>query len=86
MNYSDWLGTVPKVLTDDSLWKVETPRHGLGEAVAGHRQQLLTQLVRLLLTMVPDQRGHVLHDIALAYRAEGPPGEHPNLLTTIPFH
>src|SRR5438445_9228018 len=30
-------------------------RHILGEAVATHRIHLLTQIIRLLLTMIPDQ-------------------------------
>jgi four helix bundle protein len=33
-------------------------RHVLGEAVTTHRLQFLTQIVRLLLTMVPDQRAY----------------------------
>ena len=32
-------------------------RHVLGEPVAQHRLQFLTQIIRLLLKMVPDQRG-----------------------------
>lgn len=32
-------------------------RHVLGEAVAQHRLQFLTQIIRLLLKTVPDQRG-----------------------------
>jgi len=31
-------------------------RHVLGEKVAEHRIRLLTQIIRLLLTMIPDQR------------------------------
>jgi len=45
-------------------------RHVLGEAVATHRIQLTTQLVRLLLTMVPDQRGTFLHEAPAAYRTD----------------
>jgi four helix bundle protein len=41
-------------------------RHVLGESVAEHRIRLSTQIVRLLLTMVPDQRGSILHE-------DGPP-------------
>jgi four helix bundle protein len=37
-------------------------RHVLGEEVTHHRLDLLTQIIRLLLTMVPQQRGGVLHD------------------------
>src|SRR5690242_4423314 len=32
-------------------------RHVLGEGVTEHRICLLTQIIRLLLTMIPDQRG-----------------------------
>lgn len=31
-------------------------RHVLGEDVAAHRMDLLTEIIKLLLTMVPDQR------------------------------
>jgi len=37
-------------------------RHVLGELVCKHRIQLHTQLIRLLLKMVPLTRGYVLHD------------------------
>ena len=43
-------------------------RHVLGEAIAEHRLRFLTQIIRLLLTMVPDQRGQALHDGTLPYR------------------
>ncbi|MCH8010501.1 MAG: four helix bundle protein [Candidatus Marinimicrobia bacterium] len=33
-------------------------RHGLGELVAEHRIRFLTQIVRLLLTMIPHQRSY----------------------------
>ena len=47
-------------------------RHVLGEPVAKHRLQLLTQIVRLLLAMVPDQRafGPFLKEHSPAYRPE----------------
>ena len=141
MNYTDWLKTVPKTLTGDSLWKMEAyrlalfaadfawcdvtklmqdkrtlhlasqlydamgsiganlsegysrgsgkdrarfyeyalgsaresrtwyfdARHVLGETVAEHRLRFLTQITRLLLTMVPDQRGRVLHEDPVPY-------------------
>ena len=46
-------------------------RHVLGEAVATHRLRLLTQIVRLLLAMVPDQRayGSFMKEDSPAYRA-----------------
>ena len=47
-------------------------RHVLGEAVTTHRLQLLTQIVCLLLAMVPDQRayGSFLKEDAPAYSPE----------------
>ena len=46
-------------------------RHVLGEAVATHRLRLLTQIVRLLLAMVPDLRayGSFMKEDSPAYRA-----------------
>ncbi len=41
-------------------------RHVLGPRVATHRIAILTEIVKLLLTMVPDQREHTLKE-------EGPP-------------
>lgn len=43
-------------------------RHILGEPVVAHRLDLHTQIIRLLLTMIPDQRS--------VYLAEAPPGYH----------
>ena len=37
-------------------------RHVLGTQVIEHRLDLITRIVRLLLTMIPDQRGHVLKE------------------------
>jgi four helix bundle protein len=42
-------------------------RHVLGEEVAAHRLDLLTQVVRLLLTMVPDQRTYAVHECEAPY-------------------
>jgi len=44
-------------------------RHVLGEKVLSHRLSLLTQIVRLLLAMVPDQRGQSLQEEAELYIA-----------------
>ena len=46
-------------------------RHVLGEAIAEHRLRFLTQIIRLLLKMVPDQRGQSLHEDRVPYRVEG---------------
>ena len=47
-------------------------RHILGQNVAEHRMTLITHLVRLLLTMIPNQRAlsASLHEDGLPYRAE----------------
>ena len=42
-------------------------RHVLGETVLTHRIQLLTEIIRLLLAMVPDQRGTVLREEPTPY-------------------
>ncbi len=45
-------------------------RHVLGSDVAEHRIRLVTQIIRLLLAMVPDQRGSFLHEDNLPYRTD----------------
>ena len=42
-------------------------RHILGEKVISHRINLLTQIIRLLTTMVPDQRTRTLHESKAEY-------------------
>jgi four helix bundle protein len=42
-------------------------RYILGEAVLHHRLQLLSEIIRLLLTMVPQQRGYVIRDETAPY-------------------
>ncbi len=62
--------------------------HVLGESVANHRMACLTQIIRLLLTMVPEQRGAYLHEEASPYIAPafGAFEEFPStLLTNIPM-
>ena len=62
-------------------------RHVLGEAVSEHRLRFLTQMVRLLLTMVPDQRSQVLHEHTAPYLVAGaadPGADWRDLLTNIP--
>lgn len=43
-------------------------RHVLGDAVADHRMKIVTQVVRLLLTMVPDQRSVYLQEEIVPYK------------------
>jgi four helix bundle protein len=63
----------------------------LGAPVISHRVRLLTQIIRLLLTMVPEQRGHTIHEAAMAYETNpvdlAPPDRDvlDNLLQAIPF-
>jgi len=63
----------------------------LGQEVAGHRMHLLTQIIRLLLTMVPDQRGQLLREESPPYHTsfESPAFEsvenRDELLETVPM-
>jgi hypothetical protein len=45
-------------------------RHILGEVVVRHRLQLLAEVIRLLLTMIPQQREHLLHEENAPYRTD----------------
>ena len=42
----------------------------LGGTVAQHRLSLLTQIIRLLLTMIPQQRGRILREQPLPYQTD----------------
>ena len=59
-------------------------RYVLTDLVAQHRVQLLTQIIRLLLTIIPNERGYKLQDEALDYKTEYEtiPA---NLLTNVPL-
>lgn len=48
-------------------------RHLLGDEVVQPRLSLLTEIIRLLLTMVPQQRGTSLRESPVSYAAEGTP-------------
>src|SRR5512139_2545087 len=45
-------------------------RHVLRAEVTAHRLELLTQIIRLLLTMVPQQRAHILREEAVEYSVD----------------
>jgi four helix bundle protein len=45
-------------------------QHVLGEEVITHRLHLLTQIIRLLLTMIPQQRGRVLKEGEPMYQTD----------------
>ncbi|MDY7040896.1 MAG: four helix bundle protein [Chloroflexota bacterium] len=55
-------------------------RHVLGEEVTTHRLRLLTQIIRLLLTMVPQQRGCILRETGFGYQT-GPDHTLPETVT-----
>ena len=62
-------------------------RHALGSEVADHRMSLLTETIRLLLTMVPQQRHRLLHEPSVPYQRNSPPVDDlPKLLNTVPGH
>jgi four helix bundle protein len=42
-------------------------RHALREEIVAHRMRLLGQIIRLLLTMIPEQRGSVLRESTADY-------------------
>ena len=46
-------------------------RHALSEEVATQRIHLLTQIIRLLLTMIPDQRMTTLQETGGIYQTDG---------------
>ncbi len=63
-------------------------RHILGDEITHHRLDLLSHLTRLLLTMIPDQRGHTLRESSVSYRIEQPTTQeesvhHPELDTLL---
>jgi four helix bundle protein len=48
-------------------------RHVLGPSVSEHRLNFLADIIRLLLTMVPQQRGMALKENEMPYRVSGEP-------------
>jgi four helix bundle protein len=59
-------------------------RHVLTDLVALHRMRLLTQIVRLLLTIIPSERGYKLHEEPVEYGADPEP-TFADLLTNVPM-
>jgi four helix bundle protein len=57
-------------------------RHVLPSEVTLHRIRLLTQIIRLLLTMIPDQRGTMIREEPADYIAQDP--TLPDLLNIVP--
>ena len=48
-------------------------RHILGEEVTNHRLALITQIIRLLLTMIPQQRRSAIRENSISYQSETKP-------------
>ena len=59
-------------------------RHILEEDVTQHRLRLLTQIIRLLLTMIPQQRGRVLREERVPYQPTSNTDELNALLADVP--
>ena len=57
-------------------------RHVLGNAVVEHRMNMLVQVIKLLLTMVPEQRGRSIKEEQVSYSVENNTND---LLNNIPF-
>jgi four helix bundle protein len=62
-------------------------RHVLGEEVADHRMRLLAEIIRLLLTMIPQQRQRSLCEPNTSYEAPctGQPSAPASLLEQVPL-
>jgi four helix bundle protein len=45
-------------------------RHTLSEAVATHRIRLMTQVIRLLLTIIPAERGYKMKEEQISYNVD----------------
>ena len=50
-------------------------RHILGDSVCNHRMELTTQIIRLLIKMVPDQHGYKIKEDSPEYMAKDLPQE-----------
>ena len=56
-------------------------RHILGPAVTTHRLSLLTQIIRLLLTLIPQQRQGIVREAGHTYKMESAD----SILQNVPF-
>jgi four helix bundle protein len=59
-------------------------RHVLGKEIADHRLKMMSKIIRLLLTMVPQQRGQQIREPAEKYEAVTEANEQDALLEDIP--
>jgi four helix bundle protein len=60
-------------------------RHLLGDPVASHRMQLLTQVIRHLLNIIPAERGYRLNEEESPYDLAPQSSELTELLATVPM-
>jgi hypothetical protein len=60
-------------------------RHILGETIVQHRLQLLSEIIRLILTMVPQQRRHLLREENILYQTDSDNVQLDNLLQNVPI-
>ena len=60
-------------------------RHVLGEDVSDHRLQMMSEIIRLLLTMIPKQRGKRMREPKEKYKAVSLPDEQASFLEDIPM-
>ncbi len=55
-------------------------RHVLGETVVKHRLHILTDVIRLLLTTVPEQRGFVIREKSVRYTSDANTTENKSII------
>ncbi|MGA3284150.1 MAG: four helix bundle protein [Verrucomicrobiota bacterium] len=60
-------------------------RHVLGEPIASHRMQLLTQIIRHLLNIIPSERGYSMKEEPATYQIALANSDPENLLRQIPM-
>lgn len=56
-------------------------RHILGEDIVTHRLGLLTEIIRLLLTMIPEQRGQIMHEAPGTYLMDATNEKEPQMIS-----
>ena len=58
-------------------------RHVLGETVTSHRFQIAAEIIRLILTMIPQQRGYALKEDEAPFETEMLSVEFPPIVTLL---
>jgi hypothetical protein len=78
MTYEEWLASVPAEFTQDPLWRMEVYRLAVFASDLAWRDvsrlakdrrtvSLVNQIIRLLLTIIPAERGHKLREEPTPY-------------------